>query len=154
MSGYYQVALDAVDHSELTVRAHMQRRYPQRLLHHQPPHLHASAHVSIRQHTYACVSIRQHTSTYVSIRQHTSAYVRLLVGQPRLHLACGGRLAQEASTEEGAVREKRCGRIRLVLRLCQAVGRHVRAADRRVCVARGEQGVAVSISVKPGFKDI
>ena len=88
------------------------------------------------------------------MRQHTSAYVRLLGGEPRLHLACGGRLAQEASTEEGAAREVWCGRIRLVLGLCQAVGWHVRAADRRVCVARGEQAVAVSISVKPGFKDI
>ncbi len=61
------------------------------------------------------VSIRQHASAYVSMRQHTSAYVRLLGGEPRLHLACGGRLAQEASTEEGAAREVWCGRIRLVL---------------------------------------
>ncbi len=48
------------------------------------PTKHASAYVSIRQHTsaYAYVSIRQHTSAYVSIRQHTSAYV-LALGRSR-----------------------------------------------------------------------
>jgi hypothetical protein len=36
-----------------------------------------AAYVSIRQHTSAYFSIRQHTLAYVSIRQHTSAYVSI-----------------------------------------------------------------------------
>jgi isocitrate/isopropylmalate dehydrogenase len=48
---------------------------------------HASAYVSIRQHTSAYVKavedqkrdlqVRQHASAYVTIRQHTSAYISI-----------------------------------------------------------------------------